>query len=80
MAGFETNFQWMDNFQFYFQAYSLVAFHHLLPGISFYMSDMFGALPVPAVPVQSHPLEHLLLDFDYKHIHCQLINPFLAHI
>jgi hypothetical protein len=21
-----------------------------------------------------------LLDFDYKHIHCQLINPFLAHI
>jgi hypothetical protein len=44
------------------------------------MSDTVGALPVPAVPVQTHPLERLSLDFDYEHICCQLINPFLAQL
>jgi hypothetical protein len=44
------------------------------------MSDMFGTLPVRAVPVQTHPLEHLSLDFNYKHVCCQLINLFLAQI
>jgi hypothetical protein len=44
------------------------------------MSNTFGTLPVPAVPVQSYPLEYLSFDFDYKCVHCQLINPFLAHI
>ena len=44
------------------------------------MSDTFGALPIPAAPVQTHPLECLSLDFDYEHVHCQLINPFLAQL
>ena len=44
------------------------------------MSDTIGALPVPAAPVQTHPLERLSLDFDYERVRCQLINPFLAQL
>jgi hypothetical protein len=74
------NFRLTGSFQFYFQTYSLVAFHHLLPGRSLYMSNTFGALPVPAAPVQTHPLECLSFDFDYECVRCQLINPFLAQL
>jgi hypothetical protein len=74
------NFRLTGSFQFYFQTYSLVTFRLLLPGRSLYMFDTIGALPVPAAPVQTHPLERLSLDFDYEHVHCQLINPFLAQL
>ena len=74
------NFRLTGSFQFYFQTYSLVTFRLLLPGSSLYMSDTIGALPVPAAPVQTHPLERLSLDFDYERVRCQLINPFLAQL